>query len=352
MLRLQSDHQISKCFVAIVVAALSISLGGCRYLKNRLKLGSDVKVVGGDKDYEHNLGVIGILVKSAQGTTICTASVVRDDLIVTAAHCVVDKAATDVSPFFNLGLGDKDPFRSRNLNSSVFIPEPSYDPTDVASSYDSDIAFVVFPKGTFKDYPQLKFGEKAVALADTVTLVGYGHIAVRDKQSNPDLKRYLGTNQVHAIKADAGGTIWLDTNTVSPQTAGIGQGDSGGPLLNASGEIIGIAHANDFKLPEGAVKATNDQVTSQNPLISIYTNVSEPRVQEFIKRIMANNDPKPEVKPAAPAAVLVSKADALKCEGNQYCKDGWGWLIGGEADCSDKAPGWVQGRSGCSCSCD
>jgi|LauGreDrversion4_2_1035121.scaffolds.fasta_scaffold02600_4 hypothetical protein len=352
MLRLLVTKHNSRLFASAAIIALAFGLGGCRYLKARLKIGSDIKVIGGDKDYEHNPGVIGILVKNNQGTSVCTASVVREDLIITAAHCLVDKAATEVRPFFNLTLGDKDPFRSRNLSSRIFIPEPSYDPTDVASSFDSDIAFVVFPKGTFKDYPQLKFGEKPVALADPVTLVGYGHIVIQDKKSNPDLKRYLGTNKIEAINAEAGGTIWLDSKAVSTVTAGIGQGDSGGPLLNASGEIIGIAHANDFKAPDGIDKVTNDHITAKNPLTSIYTNITQPKGSEFVKKIMATPEPKPAETPEHKVPVLISKADALKCPDNDFCKDGWGWLGSGEADCSDKATGWVQDQNGCSCTCE
>ncbi|MBM4253464.1 MAG: S1 family peptidase [Deltaproteobacteria bacterium] len=352
MLASRVSHHYLRLLASTSVVTMAFGLGGCRYLKDRLKMGSDIKVIGGDKDYEHNPGVIGILVKSSQGTSVCTASVVREDLIVTAAHCLVDKEATEVLPFFNLTLGDKDPFRSRQLASNQFIPEPSYDKTDVASSYDSDIAFVVFPKGTFKDYPHLKFAEKAAAVSDPVTLVGYGQIVIQDKKSNPDLKRYLGTNQIKDIKADAGGTIWLDTKVASAITAGIGQGDSGGPLLNAAGEIIAIAHANDFRTPDGTDKPTNDHITAKNPLASIYTNLTQAKGSEFIKKIMATSDPKPAVPAEPKAPVLISKADALKCKDNKFCKDGWGWLSSGESDCTDTAAGWVADQKGCSCDCE
>ena len=40
-----------------------------------------------------------------------------------------------------------------------------------------------------------------------------------------------------------------------------------------------------------------------------------------------------------------------KCEGNSSCKEGWGWLASGEANCKVGAPGWIPEKNGCSSTC-
>ena len=334
---------------------------------------SETKVVGGSVDYISSPAVIGLLIKlPGDGTSTCTAAVVRDDLVLTAAHCVIDTKATEILPFFNLSDQDHDPFRSHKLATKTFITFPDYDPTNVQSSWGSDVAFAVFPKGTFSDYPHLKVATDVVKKSDSVTLIGYGQIGIRDKKSNPEMKRYHGTNTVENIIAEAADSIFLDTKSVSAATAGLGQGDSGGPLLNSKNEIIGVAHANSFVLPEYADKSTNSYISETNKLVSIYTSVFDPSVHAFISAVM--NEPSPTDatvqglkatpttygKVAASAPTPTSPPPlpttptppvSLECKNNKFCKEGWGWLAKGESGCSAAVAEWNGNKNGCSCNC-
>jgi V8-like Glu-specific endopeptidase len=336
---------------------------------------SETKVVGGYVDYISSPAVIGLLLKlPGDGTSTCTAAIVRDDLVLTAAHCVIDTKATEILPFFNLSDQDHDPYRSQKLASKTYIVFPDYDPTNVQSSWGSDVAFVVFPKGTFSDNARLKIATEVVKKSDSVTLIGYGQTGIRDKKSNPEMKRYHGTNIVENIISEAAGSICLDTKSVSAATAGLGQGDSGGPLLNAKNEIIGVAHANSFVLPENADGPTNSYISETNKLVSIYTSVFDPQVNAFITAIM--NEPNPtdatvkglKATPTTYGKVATSTPPpvpnllptpsptpvltvGLECKKNKFCKGGWGWLAKGESGCTAAVAEWNVSKNGCSCNC-
>ena len=300
---------------------------------------SEFKVVGGYMDYISSPAVIGLLLKLPEGgASTCTGAVVRDDLVLTAAHCVVDSKTTEIFPFVNLSDQDHDPFRSSGIATKTFIVFPDYDPTNVQSSWGSDVAFLIFPKGTFAKNPKLKIATEIVKISDSVTLIGYGHTGIRDKKSNPEMKRYHGSNTVENIVVEAASAIFLDTKAVSAATAGLGQGDSGGPLLNTKNEIIGVAHANSFTLPENADRPSNSYISETNKLVSIYTSVFDPSVKAFIRSVL--NEPTPtdatvrglkatpttygNVATSAPALPPQTALLNLECKNNKLCNEGWG----------------------------
>ena len=340
-----------------VVLCVSAAVAACKTIS--VNSGSAVKVIGGTEDYTTNPATVGLIMRGGAHVGLCTGAVVRDDLIVTAAHCVVDGQSKTAGPFFNLSDGAHDVLL-KGVVSSTLLPFPSYvapnDAHPILTGMSSDIAFAVFPKGAFKDYPQAKFANQGVIQGEVVTLAGYGDTSFHDDTSNLQAKRFSGTNRVAEISHVLADAIVLNSDTVGMTTAGLGQGDSGGALYNSSGEIVGISKANSMHVPVGS-SAGNVNISAQNPLTSLYVNVRDPGVAAFIAAVM--NDPNPTqatvqgitATPISLGGGGSGTSGALSCPGNRYCKGGWGWLNDGEGGCSSSNSQWKSDLKGCSCAC-
>ena len=338
----------SKTTSAIVLVALLSLTPACKHRTS----GSDAKVVGGIENYTIHPSVVGLyLAMGAQINTVCTGTVVRHDLVVTAAHCLKGKKFDRVFAF-DKGSDTDDP--SKVLPTSIgTVTFPDYDPEEKGLIMNKDVGFVVFGPHALDKYPVASFASKEAVEDQEVSVVGYGQIVYDDRSSNADQKRYAGRNRIVKIYTEYGGVIVLATTTIANGEAGLGSGDSGGPLLNNKDEILGIAQSNALKLPDTPLKSNNDAISADNPLKSAYTNIFNPGIAAFIDAVM--KDPYPTQSAvqhirATPIAADSNQTES-RCDGNRYCKDGWGWLNEGDSGCSSSTPGWLADKKGCSCRC-
>ena len=327
---------------------------------------SGVKVIGGVEDYDIAPAVVGlVMLKSGEPSGVCTGTIVRADLVLTAAHCVINGAPDEVVVFQKAGVPGQG--LATVPHSIGIIGFPDYDPAQKGMRPNKDLAFVVFKPQTFAASPKASFSKTPAKIDQDVTLVGYGDTGIRDSDSNPQLKRFSGHNKVSNILSKYGSAIEILTSKVGFTTSGSGQGDSGGPLLDSQGEILGTAHVHAFDLPENKTKQSNDYISDDNLLRSVYCNIFNPGLAAFIAAVMADPNPtKATVKHihATPfedgssrsssrssSSSPSSSSTELRCDGNRYCKDGWGWLTDGEQACDSSAPGWLAEKKGCSCQC-
>lgn len=333
--------------LALFVAVFSLT-SSCKHRAS----GSGAKVIGGIENYDIHPSVIGLyMAVGDQINSVCTGTVVRHDLVVTAAHCLKGKKFDHVFAFDKASDTD-DP--SKVLPTSIgTVIFPDYDPDEKGLIMNKDVAFVVFRPHALDKYPVASFASKEAVEGQEVSVVGYGHIVYDDRSSNPDQKRYAGRNRIMNVYTEYGSVIVLATTTIANGEAGLGSGDSGGPLLNNKDEILGIAQSNSLKLPDTPLKSNNDVITGDNPLKSAYTNIFNPGIAAFIAAVM--KDPAPTQSAVQHIRATPIKASngqtEPRCDRNQYCKDGWGWLHEGEDGCSSSTSGWIADKTGCSCRC-
>jgi V8-like Glu-specific endopeptidase len=279
---------------------------------------------------------VGLLVSSQgeiQGS--CTGTIVRDDLVLTAAHCVSAHGIDEVVIYDN----HKGDVALRKV-SKTFVVFPGYD-TDAKSNNGAlatlgkDLAFAVFGKGTFNSYAKAKIAAASAKPGDQVHLVGYGDTGFKDNSSNPQLKRFYGSNKVEAVQHNFGDALMLATTVVGMTTAGLGQGDSGGPLFNANGEVVGVAKANAMDVLPDGTNTPNEVINDKNPLRSIYVNVASAGVAPFINAVMVESAP----TSATGQTVKVSDGPAtgsqggVAANGKPYCKNNGGEGYGMAFDC-------------------
>jgi hypothetical protein len=196
------------------------------------------------------------LLKSATNKAFCTGSLIKQDLVVTAKHCLVGKKLEDIKIF----LGDSD----QRLEEGVVI-----DPIDFKVRYEQDwdmffpsfdIAWIKLEKPApfpFKALPFLN-DPKKLNLGQDIHLVGFGNsspidgkiVAGKKLQGLTRLDEYLNNRRYFNILSFSGN-----------KGQGTCHGDSGGPAytqIDGQWYIIGVANGFDPVITTKSMVRTTD----------------------------------------------------------------------------------------------
>ncbi|MCX6129820.1 MAG: trypsin-like serine protease, partial [Proteobacteria bacterium] len=217
---------------------------GCALLASIscIKVGanSSLKVIGGIEDDESLPSTVRLEFpsKDNQFVDICTGAFVRDDLILTAAHCgLLFKGQVRITTIFN--------HSAPLMTSTQPIIHPQYN-AQMATEGDAgkvipyDLAFIKVPAGSAPISAIAKLASSPAKKGDPVTILGYGFF---DRAKNSILGvRRIGRTTIDTIKDNgvivtAGAWTGYEDQAMG---ASIMQGDSGGALYDAeTKEIIG-----------------------------------------------------------------------------------------------------------------
>ena len=223
---------------------------------------SGVKIVGGDPVGEGEFPqVLAIAVRADDDPKVyvpmCTATLVAEGLLVTAAHCL------DIIP----KTGDKpelSTYRVMAGNSWKAADKPRYfeiksiewhENFDRTKQYAADIGFVTFDQpADFKVEPaplftsstclQRYFTKVVAKEHDVITFVGFGHVSNIGTSAMGE-KRVVKTR----IAARNAAAAFDDYILVGESNRGTAKGDSGGPafvLFDKKMYLFGITSSADF----------------------------------------------------------------------------------------------------------
>lgn len=184
-------------------------------------------IIGGDSSEEGEYPATGALVRGR--TLTCTATLIAPDVVITAAHCLVDEGWGDL--FFTL-----DPDLTKTIDNLVPVlvyhqhPEfhvtgPDY--AKMGKRNDLGIAILEEPiEGVAVEQLDTRAYLNEVSGETELTLCGYG----RDYWST---SRTAGIKRDAVVFVDAANSWELRTTNEDPQPC---KGDSGGPLFVETSE--------------------------------------------------------------------------------------------------------------------
>jgi V8-like Glu-specific endopeptidase len=267
------NHRSLVMFAFAALAALS----GCKLSDLTSGTKGDIGLINGQETTEHP-EVVEIRTKFSKGAGSCTATFITDQILITAAHCVVDKnerggpvnnKVTDVAS----GAVSIRGFAHPNYVSDVQL--------QTFSSH--DIAIIEFPKGTGKNFG--KITTSPINNGEEILQVGYGCTAFNPQtgETSGNGAKRQGVNNID--KKDRG---VLTTSGASAGASGKDvincPGDSGGPIFRkGTNEIVGLAST------VGGADASNFQ--------SNYAEVQSEFSQSFMGSLSKENITVPGIDP-------------------------------------------------------
>jgi hypothetical protein len=275
---------------------------------------SDVKIDSGrfiTSDSENKVsGVVSI--------SGCTATVVSDNTLVTAGHCVSEGRQVCVS-------GGSSP---RVCSSKVYVPAEWK-----RQAWESDIAVVVFPDATFKHFFEVATEE--LRRDQPVVMVGYSKYSISAQDANKGSKRW-GRNIVSLFQF---GNVIVTNYGSSGDKVAVNPGDSGGPMFHEC-KLVGVT------------SRTNGYGTFAGKT-SLHTNVQYKRNMDFLNAMKANGasycglpGTAPERCPASGRAekITANSNEEFPCSESSKTNPGGGPNTGGGL--IEKLYWLLEGKSG------
>ena len=279
---------ISVCAVAVVCAAAV----ACKSTGGR----SDVKIVGGRADASSFPATVALAAVTASDDLLiyCTGTFVRDDLLVTAAHCTTAPGTAKFVLF-----GKVAHWQGQRPSSSLYTVHPDFS-IEEPSPRPTDIAFIHLPRGTATSDMIATIAVEEDWSEQPVTMVGYGGSEPSWKWDLLGVRR-LGKNQIAGFWY-GGPYRMIKLNTEQPvnpsDNAAINEGDSGGPLYNHRGELVGIGQSGRLLEDKGYWDTR-------------FIDLQVPRIARFVKAEFADQNQVVDLRQAKPSAALVDSGSAL-----------------------------------------
>lgn len=240
-MRLSSIHSM------ILVGCAALSSAGCAASSDaEPSKTTNGALVDGVKSSVTGDGVIGLMLDIYDGKShgSCSATLIADNVILTAAHCVVNKAGTVVNALAFDGTSyEARTWQSALLPTTSAVVYPGYDvkaQVDYAKAdgWQNDLAILVLPvaapAGIRRVPLPARESDDLYAIGSTVTLTGYG---VTSAKANDGGRKRNGSAPI--LDSFARHVVLEKSDGATSACFG----DSGGPIRarTADGPILGVA---------------------------------------------------------------------------------------------------------------
>ncbi|ACL59053.1 S1 family peptidase [Methylobacterium nodulans] len=254
----------------LAVAALGLSLAGWPGGARAVVLGE----IARDPD-----GLRGSVVRiESTSGEMCSGSLIDQDLVLTAAHCVMHKAG------YWVVVTDRS-FRQRRLRAIAAAMHPDFVAgTTPEDQPGTDLAILKLSERLGPDFQPLSTrGGGGLAAGEAVAIAGYGVVA-ENRRSTARVLRQARLVSLGDLKVANTVTVVADRRSLA-ETAGAGAclGDSGGPILKGGPggyQLVGVVSWSSGAAQQGRVRTACGGFTAVTP-IARHTDWIAARIDDF-----------------------------------------------------------------------
>ncbi len=173
-----------------------------------------------------------VRIESTQGE-ICSGTLIAQDIVLTAAHCVMHKAG------YNVVVVDPN-FRQRRLRAVAISMHPDFVPgTTPEEQPGIDLALIKLEQAVGAGFRPLDPRGGSITTGDNVDIAGFGVLA-ENRRNTARTLRTAHLVSIGSLQVANRVTVVTDARRMA-ETAGAGAclGDSGGPILRG-GQMVGV----------------------------------------------------------------------------------------------------------------
>ena len=238
-------------FSIFIASAIFCSDSACQSITPKRNIST--RIINGSPVSRSSIPVVEINIRDVDGSFLCSGTMIAQDVVLTARHCVVSRASSHTVIL-----------RGRSYPVSKVRIHPLSRNTSSGPVYDAALLFLRRnPKSSF--FPLIT--KRTVRAGDTIYIYGYG------------IDNYGSTGRLYSGSMTVASTNsrWIISN-FDGQGSNTCQGDSGGPAFglytNASGQqALGLV----------GVTSGGERQDCQAGDVSYFTNLQSTSTRNFLR---------------------------------------------------------------------
>lgn len=261
-----------RLFLTMVLSGLMVC-SEPSYSRNGIVYNERQSILGGlAVDSKDRISLSSVFLVNLESNEICTGTLLTKKILLTAAHCIPQRAVDLQVYFSHQPLAEESESRVHAVAST--LQHPDFSRTDTMNSV--DLALVVLKDSAPEPYkPAHLFRSGNVRVGQKVLMAGYGNSSAVNGEG-------FGVLRKVETRLSLVGPFFFEVNQQSGK--GICDGDSGGPAFIATGEglrLLGVA-----KLVYDKNQTGQDNCLTTAQFTAIYSEDIYTWIRDFVQKTL------------------------------------------------------------------